>query len=159
MTAISCRVTIFRILSNTVTDNATYSTSYGEKEITYLQSIETASEVAYFQTSPRLDGMGSNPANYPRQIAGAVEATTTCPPLLDIPANGALHGVSCGSATGVYAAFIGSDPTNKTQPSIDNIANYGCLVLLQILPFHCRWISAMAPGSVVLVNLRRRPRE
>jgi hypothetical protein len=35
-----------------------YSSMYGLKEMTYLKSIETASEVAFFRTSERYDGYG-----------------------------------------------------------------------------------------------------
>jgi hypothetical protein len=38
---------------------------YGLKEETYLQSIETATEVAYFRTSPRYDGQGMDENQYP----------------------------------------------------------------------------------------------
>jgi hypothetical protein len=40
-------------------------TSFGLKEVTYLKSIETASEVAYFRTSPRNDGQGLALKDYP----------------------------------------------------------------------------------------------
>jgi hypothetical protein len=45
-------------------DKRSYSSTYGIKEVTYLKSIETASEVAYFRTSERLDGMGLTNADY-----------------------------------------------------------------------------------------------
>jgi hypothetical protein len=35
-----------------------HASMYGVKDVTYLKSIETASEVAYFRTSERLDGYG-----------------------------------------------------------------------------------------------------
>ncbi len=35
-----------------------YMSTFGLKEITYLKAIETASEIAYFRTSERLDGFG-----------------------------------------------------------------------------------------------------
>lgn len=35
-----------------------YMSTFGLKEITYLKAIETASEIAYFKTSERLDGFG-----------------------------------------------------------------------------------------------------
>jgi hypothetical protein len=37
---------------------AKYTSAFGRKEITYLKSIETASEIAFFRTSERLDGFG-----------------------------------------------------------------------------------------------------
>ena len=44
-----------------------FFTSFGLKEITYLKSIETATEVAYFRTSERLDGIGLDfESEYPR---------------------------------------------------------------------------------------------
>ena len=44
-----------------------YSSSFGLKEMTYLKSIETASEVAFFRTSERLDGIGLDfDTEYPR---------------------------------------------------------------------------------------------
>jgi YD repeat-containing protein len=42
-----------------------FSSTFGMKEITYLKSIETPSEVAYFHTSERLDGLGIDQASYP----------------------------------------------------------------------------------------------
>jgi hypothetical protein len=41
-----------------VMKKAKYSSSFGRKEITYLKSIESASEIAFFRTSERLDGFG-----------------------------------------------------------------------------------------------------
>ena len=46
-------------------DNLMYSAQTGKKEITYLKSIETPSEVAYFRTSPRLDAVGLDSTDYP----------------------------------------------------------------------------------------------
>lgn len=44
-----------------------YFTNFGLKEMTYLKSIETASEVAFFRTSERLDGIGLDfDTEYPR---------------------------------------------------------------------------------------------
>lgn len=43
----------------------TYISTFGQKEITYLKAIETPSEIAYFRTSPRLDGMGVDNESYP----------------------------------------------------------------------------------------------
>jgi hypothetical protein len=51
---------------------ARYSSTLGIRDITYLKSIETASEVAYFKTSERLDGVG------------AVDNYTTLPFLLPV---------------------------------------------------------------------------
>lgn len=42
-----------------------YSTTLGQKEITYLSSIETPSEVAYFHTEDRDDGIGLEKTEYP----------------------------------------------------------------------------------------------
>lgn len=39
-------------------DGESYTRSFGLRENTYLKSIETSSEVAFFRTSPRLDGLG-----------------------------------------------------------------------------------------------------
>jgi hypothetical protein len=44
---------------------------YGLKEETYLQSIETATEVAYFRTTPRYDGQGMDENKYP--ITGDIQ--------------------------------------------------------------------------------------
>jgi len=44
-----------------------YSSEFGRKEITYLKSIETASEVAFFRTSERMDGFGIDyTSEYPK---------------------------------------------------------------------------------------------
>lgn len=42
-----------------------YSSSFGVKEITYLKSIETANEIAYFRTSERKDGKGTDNNSFP----------------------------------------------------------------------------------------------
>lgn len=42
-----------------------YSAQLGYKEITYLKSIETSSEIAYFRTSSRYDGVGPSTSSYP----------------------------------------------------------------------------------------------
>ena len=46
-------------------DEEKYTRQVGKREITYLKSIETASEIAYFRTSPRYDGIGVNDDSYP----------------------------------------------------------------------------------------------
>lgn len=43
-----------------------YSATYGTKDITYLRSVETPTEIAYLRTSSRLDGIGIATADYPR---------------------------------------------------------------------------------------------
>ena len=47
-------------------DAKMYNASTGFKEITYLKSIETGSEIAYFRTSPRNDGVGGFYGDYPK---------------------------------------------------------------------------------------------
>jgi hypothetical protein len=51
-----------------------YTTAFGQKEITYLRSIETPSEIAYFRTKDRLDGKGLKPSDYP-VVSQPYEAT------------------------------------------------------------------------------------
>lgn len=48
-----------------------YSVTYGIKDITYLKSIETASEIAFFRTSPRFDGIGAS-----NESVASVQKTT-----------------------------------------------------------------------------------
>ncbi len=42
---------------SSVDDKATYT--YGEKEIWYMASAETQTHIAYFEMSPRSDGLGA----------------------------------------------------------------------------------------------------
>ena len=52
----------------------TYVSEFGMKEITYLKSIETSTEVAYFRTSTRLDGYGIDDESYPKFAPNKIEA-------------------------------------------------------------------------------------
>ena len=54
-----------------------YSVAFGQKEITYLKSIETPCEVAYFRTSEREDGMGLTRDEYPNNLPSGARAVIT----------------------------------------------------------------------------------
>lgn len=43
-----------------------YSAQFGIKDITFLKSIETPTEVAFFRTSPRYDALGVDSTHYPQ---------------------------------------------------------------------------------------------
>jgi hypothetical protein len=53
----------------------TFSSTFGIKELTYLKSIETASEVAFFNTSPRQDGYGVDETTYPTFLPSPIDRT------------------------------------------------------------------------------------
>ncbi|MDD5672850.1 MAG: hypothetical protein PHC61_01690, partial [Chitinivibrionales bacterium] len=57
--------------------NPQYSSMFGIRDNTYLKSIETASEVAFFRTSERLDGFGIDEQSFPAFRQNIVKETPT----------------------------------------------------------------------------------
>jgi len=55
-----------------------YSSSFGMRELTYLKSIETASEVAFFNTGERKDGLGVDVASYPAYVPTPIPTSDVC---------------------------------------------------------------------------------
>jgi hypothetical protein len=93
-----------------------YYSSFGIKEITYLKSIETPTEVAYFRTSERLDGYGVDDNSYPKFVPDVIKSEDINFPadhLLDYAVGNDRHNIWWGQTNGK------SDPSVFVVPPIE----------------------------------------